>query len=143
APGYRPRSSRRRLRSSATAWHHRPGAAPRAPSPAPCLTRRRCARAARAGPDAAVQVGRLRERVRRWRAGRRPADNIVASHVAHEQEEAVCGLVQPAIAQIMAGQGGCGPVLRVWAQTPAPLVPAILPTPVATPPGAAPIGRAA
>ena len=44
-----------------------------------------------------------------------PADEIAVGQVAHEQEKTVRGLVQPAVAQVMPGQGACR-LLR-WAGT--------------------------
>ena len=60
-----------------------------------------------------------------------PADDVAISQIAHEQEEAVGGLVQPAVAQIMSRQGAVGPMLGVGARVRVLPVPAILEQPVA------------
>ena len=42
-----------------------------------------------------------------------PADDVAISQIAQEQVEAVRGLVQPSVAQIMSRQGAIGPMLGV------------------------------
>ena len=55
-----------------------------------------------------------------------PADDVAISQIAQEQEEAVRGLVQPPVAQIMSRQGAIGPMLGVGAAIRVLPVPAIL-----------------
>src|SRR5438105_785010 len=66
-----------------------------------------------------------------------PADDVAVGQVAHEQEEAVRGLVQPAVTQILLGEGTLGLVLGVGAEAGALAIAAGLESPVAPQLGAA------
>src|SRR5580700_3108975 len=60
-----------------------------------------------------------------------PADDVLAGQVAHQQEEAVRGLVQPAVAQVMSRQRTPRLVLGVGAYARALPISAILESPIA------------